>query len=68
MDATDSMDCAARLSMEAKEYWVHLDAEGSLEKYPGRYQQSCIMHSLTDGLQRSSMLVVCRKDWGLMKG
>lgn len=68
MDATDGMDCAARLSMEAKEYWVHLDAEGSLEKYPGAYQQVCIMLSLTDGRQQNSMLVVCRKSWGLMKG
>ena len=48
MDATDGMDCAARLSMEAKEYWVHLDAEGSLEKYPGESQQGCIEKSLTE--------------------
>jgi hypothetical protein len=68
MDATDGMDCAARLSMEAKEYWVHLDAEGSLEKYPGGYQQGYTMHSLIDGRQRNSMLVVCRRSWGSMKG
>lgn len=49
MDAADGMDCAARLSLDAKEYWVHLDAEGSLEKYPGGYQRGCNMHSLTDG-------------------
>jgi hypothetical protein len=48
MDAIDGMGCAARLSMEAKEYWVHLDAEGSLEKYPGVYQQGYIKKSLTE--------------------
>lgn len=36
MDALDGTDSAARFSMEAKEYWVHLDADGSLEKYPGQ--------------------------------
>lgn len=46
MEAIDGMDCAARLSMEAKEYWVHLDAESSLEKYPGWYEQSYSKKSL----------------------
>lgn len=45
MAAIDGMDLAARLSMEAKEYWVHLDAEGSLEKYPGKQQCGCTMET-----------------------
>jgi Xaa-Pro dipeptidase len=36
MEAIDGTDLAARLSVEAKEYWVHLDTDGSLEKYPGK--------------------------------
>lgn len=36
MEVVNGMDLAARLSMEAKEYWVHLDADGSFERYPGQ--------------------------------
>ncbi|KAF1923191.1 uncharacterized protein M421DRAFT_425999 [Didymella exigua CBS 183.55] len=46
MDASDSMDCAARSGMEAKEYWVHLDAEGSLEKYPARQHARRVQEKL----------------------
>lgn len=38
MEALDGRNLAARSSMELKEYWVHLDAEGVFEKYPGKYQ------------------------------
>lgn len=48
MNATDGMSRAAGLSMEAKEYWVHLDAEGSFEKYPGRHGQYYSMQLLTN--------------------
>ncbi|KAF3041108.1 hypothetical protein E8E12_006575 [Didymella heteroderae] len=46
MDATDGMDCAARLGIDAKEYWVHLDAEGSLEKYPARQHARRVQEKL----------------------
>ncbi|KAF3043566.1 hypothetical protein E8E11_008104 [Didymella keratinophila] len=46
MDATDGMDCAASLSTEAKEYWVHLDAEGSLEKYPAKQHARRVQEKL----------------------
>lgn len=46
MDALDGMDLAARSSMEAKEYWVHLDVDGSLEKYPGLYEHQLDLHLL----------------------
>lgn len=36
MAAIDGLALAARLSMEANDYWVHLDAETSFEKYPGQ--------------------------------
>ncbi|KAH6644474.1 peptidase M24, structural domain-containing protein [Boeremia exigua] len=46
MDAFDGMDLAARLSMEAKEYWVHLDAEGPLEKYPAKQHARRVQEKL----------------------
>ena len=67
MDALDGMDLAARLSTEAKEYWVHLDAEGSLEKYPGAYGHECGAQSLMFRVQRNSMHVVCRRSWVSMR-
>jgi hypothetical protein len=41
MEALDEMDLTTRLSSVAKEYWVHLDADGSFEKYPGKYPHKC---------------------------
>ncbi len=46
MEASDGTDLAARSSMEAKEYWVHLDAEGPLEKYPGQFEHRYDVRSL----------------------
>lgn len=46
MEVLDGMDLAARLSLEAKEYWVHLNAEGPFEKYPGEYPHNHNPHLL----------------------
>ncbi|KAL1598335.1 hypothetical protein SLS59_007019 [Nothophoma quercina] len=46
MDALDGMDLAARSSMEAKEYWVHLDVDGSLEKYPAKQHARRVQEKL----------------------
>ncbi|XPS75458.1 Xaa-Pro dipeptidase [Ascochyta lentis] len=46
MEALDGMDLAARLNMEEKEYWVHLDADGSLEKYPARQHARRVQEKL----------------------
>jgi hypothetical protein len=38
MDHTlDAQTLADRLKCEQKEYWMHLEAASSLEKYPGMY-------------------------------
>jgi Xaa-Pro dipeptidase len=36
MEALDSTTLAARLHGQANEYWLHLEAEGPMEKYPGK--------------------------------
>lgn len=36
MQVLDATSLAERLKWEAKEYWLHLDADTPLEKYPGR--------------------------------
>ncbi|UPX16723.1 Xaa-Pro dipeptidase [Ascochyta rabiei] len=46
MEALDGMDLAERLSMDAKEYWVHLDADGPLEKYPARQHARRVQEKL----------------------
>lgn len=35
MEALNAMDLAKRLQWEAQGYWLHLEADSSLEKYPG---------------------------------
>ncbi|KAG9200414.1 hypothetical protein G6514_007086 [Epicoccum nigrum] len=46
MEALDGMDLSARLSSVAKEYWVHLDAEGSFEKYPAKQHARRVQEKL----------------------
>ncbi|KAJ4310089.1 hypothetical protein N0V94_008621 [Neodidymelliopsis sp. IMI 364377] len=46
MEVIDGTELAARLSMEAKEYWVHLDADGPLEKYPARQHARRVQEKL----------------------
>jgi Xaa-Pro dipeptidase len=36
MEVLDAISLAERLEWEAKEYWLHLEAETPLDKYPGR--------------------------------
>jgi Xaa-Pro dipeptidase len=36
MEVLDATSLAERLKWEAKEYWLHLDAETPLDKYPGK--------------------------------
>lgn len=36
MEFVNGKDLVASNGMEAKDYWVHVDAEGPLEKYPGQ--------------------------------
>lgn len=36
MEVLDATSLADRLKWEAKEYWLHLEAEGPLDKYPGK--------------------------------
>jgi|TARA_R110002003_G_scaffold107_4_gene8967 hypothetical protein len=36
MEVLDATSLAERLKWEAKEYWLHLEAETPLEKYPGK--------------------------------
>lgn len=36
MEVLDATSLADRLKWEAKEYWLHLEAETPFEKYPGR--------------------------------
>lgn len=33
----DALNLTERLEGEQKEYWMHLEAASSLEKYPGKY-------------------------------
>jgi Xaa-Pro dipeptidase len=37
MEVLDASNLAERLKWEAKEYWLHLEAETPLEKYPGEH-------------------------------
>ncbi|KAF2999474.1 hypothetical protein E8E13_008400 [Curvularia kusanoi] len=46
MEAFDGMDLTARMSSVAKEYWVHLDAEGSFEKYPAKQHARRVQEKL----------------------
>jgi Xaa-Pro dipeptidase len=36
MEVLDATSLAERLKWEAKEYWLHFEAESPLEKYPGK--------------------------------
>ena len=37
MEVLDATSLAERLKWEAKEYWLHLEAESPLDKYPGKH-------------------------------
>jgi Xaa-Pro dipeptidase len=37
MEVLDATTLAERLKWEAKEYWLHLEAETPLDKYPGKH-------------------------------
>jgi len=54
MEYFDGMELATRLSMEAKEYWVHLDAEGPLEKYPGQSRHQCGVRPLISSCSKTT--------------
>lgn len=41
MEVLDATRLAERLKWEAKEYWVHLEAESPLDKYPGKAGALC---------------------------
>jgi Xaa-Pro dipeptidase len=43
MEVLDATRLAERLKWEAKEYWVHLEAESPLDKYPGKAGAPCNM-------------------------
>jgi Xaa-Pro dipeptidase len=46
MEVLDATSLAERLKWEAKEYWLHLEAETPLDKYPGeslRSRSSAVM-------------------------
>jgi Xaa-Pro dipeptidase len=36
MDGFDATELAERLNGEQQDYWVHVEAESPLEKYPGQ--------------------------------
>jgi hypothetical protein len=69
MEVLDATGLVERLRWEDNEYWLHLEAEGPFEKYPGKFRDvtNC-MHQDTDIVQRSSMRGECRKSWVSMKG
>lgn len=40
MEVLDATSLVERLNWEAKEYWLHVEADSPLEKYPGLSKES----------------------------
>jgi hypothetical protein len=60
MEALDPTSLAARLECEANQYWLHLEAEGPLDKYPGKRPPYAMEPGVwgrmpTNDVQQSSM-------------
>jgi hypothetical protein len=64
MELLDATSLADRLKWEAKEYWLHLEAETPFEKYPGELSHCAQQEDLVlITLQQSNMQDACRRSW-----
>jgi hypothetical protein len=61
MEVLDATSLAERLKWEAKEYWLHLEADTPLEKYPGKGTKYEHFQLLLTLFQRSNMQDACKR-------